>query len=104
MPLIALLDKNLMLKGFETVDQEEAPSRNRIPVPRDCDLKPGRYKWDADNGRFIPTAASPENAVKEHHVLREVARALIAIRDGKTFPQSVLDWLADYEVSMDNKD
>lgn len=41
---VAVIDSNTgVLIGFDTVDQ---PDSTHVPVPDDCDLTPGDYRWD----------------------------------------------------------
>jgi hypothetical protein len=102
--LVALLDAEFTLKGYETVEGDGSPSQYRIPFPGGCDLPPGKYRWDHDRGAFLPTRNGPEESVQRPNVLKAIARGFMAVRDGKPLPKATLDWLKDYEQSMDNKD
>src|SRR5690349_10659057 len=106
MPTVALLDTNFVFIGLEKVPAPEEMSQNRIPVPEDCDLRPGEYKWSHEKGRFIPIndPLEKEAAKREVNIVKVVYRALEAIRDGKPLPKLVTSWMDEYKVSMDNKD
>jgi hypothetical protein len=106
MPTIALLDSQFVFRGLETTLEPEADSQHRINVPADCDLAPGKYFWSHEKGRFIPISdpLEREKAARQHDVIKAVYRALEAIEQGKPLPKVTKDWMADYRVSMDNKD
>jgi hypothetical protein len=101
--LVALLNKDFIIKGYEETEGEEEVSRFRVPLPS-CDLPVGKYKWDHDKQAFLPVSGGPEEQIARPNVLKAIARGLMAVRDGKPLPKATLDWLADYEQSMDNKD
>jgi hypothetical protein len=103
---IALLDSSFVFKGLEDVDVPEEMSQHRIPVPNDCDLKPGHYLWSHEKGRFVPISdpLEKEKVKREVDVVKVVYRFMDAVVNGKPMPKIVTDWMADYRVSMDNKD
>ncbi len=99
MKTVAVTDANDVLLRYRKV---EKPDPQDIVVPDDCDLAPGRYRWDRVRGTFLPIAPPPEAEVVEPNALRAIARGFMAIRDGQSLPRETLDWLAFYERSLDN--
>ena len=102
MPKVALLDDSGMLKGFRVVSKPKAvQTAAQVPVPDDCDLVPGRYRWDADRGAFLPTgkataAAAPTDA------LRAIWLGFRALKEqGIVLPEETLAWMASYAKTFD---
>ena len=74
---VAVLDNTGVFMGVETIPESAAGSR--VQVPADIDLKIGGYKWQADDGRFMPIAGhypSQERALADAGVLPVVPSAL----------------------------
>ena len=98
---VAVLDASGMLTDFQKIDKDSV-TKDSVVVPDNCDLKPNRYRWNGETFLpVLPTAA--ENIKSDPDALKIIARALIALRDGKKFPSDVLDWLANFETSLDNQ-
>ncbi|MBL4839404.1 MAG: hypothetical protein JKY47_01070 [Thalassospira sp.] len=95
---IARLDGAGVLTGFDTIAEDSVASVTAgipewVSVPADCDLKPGRYRWNGEAGRFDP--------VKSDKVDAEVAiiDMFKAIRDqaGIDMPGTTASWIAEYD-------
>lgn len=101
----AQLDANGVLTGFVRLGDGApgADAPDRVEVPLDCDLQPGRYRWNAAERRFDPISMEPAERLQGLDAVRAIALALVAIRDGKELPQYTLDWLDWYERSFDFK-
>jgi hypothetical protein len=106
MPTMALLDSKFVFKGLERTHEAEPDSQHRINVPDDCDLIPGKYLWSHERQCFVPVSdpLEREKARGQIDFVKAVYRALDAIDKGAALPKITKDWMADYRVSMDNKD
>ena len=96
-PYKAILDRFGIIQRYERTDGEG------IVVPEDCDLPPGKYRWDKEKGQFVPImqAFGKPNAVDHPSAIAAIAEGFKAIRDGKPLPIITLDWIVAYERSMD---
>lgn len=93
-PYKAIIDRFGILMRYERTNDEG------IPVPEDCDLVPGKYRWDGE--RFIPIMqAFGKQTIDNPSTVAAIAEGFIAIRDRKPLPISTLEWLAAYERSFD---
>jgi hypothetical protein len=82
------------------------PGERSIVVPAACDLKPGDWRWDAEAGAFKPLPkvlrGKPKNLIAlETLATKAFALGLRAVRDGQPLPQYTLDWLAEWERTID---
>jgi hypothetical protein len=53
MAYVAKLDTNGIYQGVEEIPEKEVTEAH-VRVPKDCDLVPGKYKWIASPGTFMP--------------------------------------------------
>ncbi|OSQ33646.1 hypothetical protein [Thalassospira sp. MCCC 1A01428] len=86
---VAVLDNDGIFLGIETVPESDAAGR--VQVPPDVDLKPGAYKWQESEGRFMPIAVQfpgPDKA------LYDALRTLIEVGAMPVVPSSVTSWMA----------
>ena len=90
MHTIAILDENGILTGYAQVEQ---PSVADCVVPDDCDLEPGKYRWNGNT--FVPIAT----ARKADPTLAAIATALAALRDGTPIPPAVNEWINTHGVT-----
>src|SRR5690242_3533708 len=96
---VALLDKQGVLKGFD-----ETGTATGIPVEPNCDLQPGKYRWEGETRTFVPDMqAFKGRSIVSPDAISAIALALIAIRDGKPLPDYTLAWLSAWEKSFDAK-
>jgi len=93
----AVINAAGVLTGFSQSDQSSG-----IEVPDDCDLTPGRYRWDDAMRAFIPITAQQDSIKQEPDAIRAIYLGFSAIRDGKPLPQATLDWLDWYRNTFDN--
>lgn len=105
MPLIAHVDANGVLERFEKVPKKRCrsgPGRVALPDVESCDLEPGRYRWDADAGAFVPVGhgyGKPTPPPIDGD--RAVFLALRALVRGDPVPQEVESWLAWVEAEIE---
>jgi hypothetical protein len=95
--MYAVLNQAGVLTGFSEFDKSSG-----IEVPDDCDLVPGRYKWDQGLGAFIPLATGQDRVLDEPDAMRAIYLGFCAIRDGQQLPKETLAWLDWYKQSFDN--
>jgi hypothetical protein len=94
MPTIARLGPDGIYLGIRTVD---SLSDGDVPVPVDCDLRPGRYRWSSESRAFEPLTLGPRQTLEIPNVLRALAVTIRSIRDGQPLPQEALEFVAWYE-------
>jgi len=100
---VADLDANGYFRGVKTLAPEEVTGTH-VPVPADCDLKPGAYRWSELDGAFMP---APPQDVKspelEIDALSAIAHGLIALSEaqGITLPPATVAWLKFYLTTID---
>lgn len=95
---VALLDASGVLTGFDDIAQGSvANDANGMPewveVPDDCDLKAGRYAWDAGAGRFDPIKSAKVDAETA------IIDMFKAVGDLPNFqiPETTARWIAEYD-------
>lgn len=93
-PWVALLGPDGLLIGYD-----QTGDRDGVPVPPNCDLAIGRYRYNARAGRF--DAVEPEAAHIDELLHLDAVAALtmgmIALRDGKPLPEYTLEYLRKFE-------
>jgi hypothetical protein len=82
------------------------PGERSVVVPATCDLKIGDWRWDADAGTFTALPRVLRGKAKNQIALellatKAFALGLRAVRDGEPLPQYTLDWLAEWERTID---
>lgn len=100
----AVLDPDGMYRGHEPLPGKAALNPDDVEVPPDCDLAPGRYRWDGKT--FLPVKSpEPEDVVNEHHTLVAVAAGFAAVEKALpgTLPEITLRWIDWYEKTVDAK-
>jgi hypothetical protein len=85
---------------------DSRPAERSIEVPLNCDLKPGDWRWDAAAGAFKPLPkllrGKPRNLIAlEALATKAFALGLRAVRDGTPLPSYTLDWLTEWEKTID---
>lgn len=73
---VAVLDADGVLTGYK---QTAKPAKDAIVVPDDCDLAPGKFRWDPNAGAFIPLRQKIEDPL--HLTIRAMAEFMVACRD-----------------------
>jgi hypothetical protein len=98
---IANLDVNGVYFGVTTLDPANPPAVV-VPVPADCDLKPGGYFWNAEHQRFDPRPDGLVLAEPGQVSLEQAINALAvwAIERGATSPL-LSQFVADFKKSVD---
>lgn len=100
----AKLDPDGIYRGHEPVPGKAALKPDEVEVPADCDLEPGRYRWDG--ATFLPVKSpEPEDVVDERHTLAAIAAGFRAIEEKQpgTLPEKTLRWLKWYGKTVDAK-
>lgn len=94
---VARLDRSGVLMGYE-----DMPKGNKATVTDgmpewvdggDCDLKPGRYRWNPQAGRFDPVKS---DKVDTETAIIEGFRHLRDVED-MTLPAVTESWIAEYD-------
>jgi len=83
---------------FWGVEQVPALAPGDVPVPVDCDLRPGAYRWDAGTRRFEPLPRQRQCAAPAAPTLEEAFAALL--EHGPGHP-TVLAWRGWFDNSVD---
>jgi hypothetical protein len=103
MPIIATLDTNGVLTGYEEVsDANHVTTTAQVAVPDGCDLTPGQYRWDGE--RFMPL--QPDSFAEEAtpQAVHAIALGFAHLwNNGTDLPSYTVDWLREYAAGMDNK-
>lgn len=98
---IAILDVNNVYFGVTTLDPANPPAV-LVPVPADCDLKPGRYEWSAEHQRFDPLPDSRAVTEPGRVSLEQAVNALAtwAVEQGATSPL-LAQFVSEFKNSLD---
>tara|TARA_R110002012_G_scaffold193786_2_gene361591 strand:+ start:81 stop:395 length:315 start_codon:yes stop_codon:yes gene_type:complete len=86
---VAVLDNTGVFMGVETIPESAAGSR--VQVPADIDLKIGGYKWQADDGRFMPIAGQYPS---QERALYDLAKALADAGVLPVVPSALASWMS----------
>jgi hypothetical protein len=101
-----MVDRDAAVAGDVVFRSEEIPEGDRVPgvvyLPGECDLAPGRYRWNADSVSFDPLS----NFMQRHErgapiperALYELVRALQA--GGASVPEYTASWADWYQQSI----
>lgn len=78
----------------------------QVAIPVDCDLAPGRYRWDAIKQTFLQIAqANPLSDQPAPDALVAIALGFVATRKGgATLPEPTLRWMDAFFTSIDVRD
>lgn len=91
---VAVIDDSGKLVGYDEVSAID--TRMHVEVPRECDLTPGKYRWNDRLKRFDPIQK------KAPEPMAPIVGALIAIRDGQPLPAVTLEFLNWWETHKSN--
>jgi len=105
---VALLDDSGRLAGYDrrSVDADWIGEAGCVAVPDECDLAPGKYRWNAAAGRFdpLPPNEPPASETPEPAALRAIWLGFRALRaGGQVFPAETVAWIDYYGETMDAK-
>lgn len=99
MTYVATLNENGVLTGYETIPGE--PTIHQIPVPEDCDLTPGKYRWDGQT--FVPVLPIEGSVDAPLSTIHAIAHGFAALyNQGNDLHPLTVKWLRDYVKSVDN--
>lgn len=94
---VARLDRSGLLMGYEYLPEGSvAGGTDGMPEwvdGGDCDLKPGRYRWDPHAARFEPVKS---DKVESETAIIEGFRHLRDV-EGMTLPVVTESWIAEYD-------
>jgi len=91
----------MVLTGFETGAAGKA-GKLRIEVPAECDLTPGKFKWNAEAARFDPLQVFDAVPEDSPHTLHAIWAGFLSLSlAGHGFPPETETWLFDYGRSID---
>ena len=99
----ALLDQNGVYQGLELV-RGQARATDVI-VPGDCDLEPGRYRWDGSTFLPLPKFIEAAELVEEPATLAAIAAGFNAVEEKfpGTLPAITRRWLDWFKTTVDAK-
>lgn len=106
---LALLDDRNILRGFETRDvaADYVGEPGAVLVPDECDLAPGKYRWNPGPGRFDPVAqevAGGGIAAPDPQALRAIWKGFRSVRAaGIVLDPETVAWLEAYGKTLDAK-
>lgn len=93
----ALVDASGVLTGFTHQHQAEQSDGIGIPVPADCDLVPGRYRWNAERTRFDPINLPPDGDRTGETIAIALALRALATAFSVQLPAASEAWVAATE-------
>ena len=96
----ALLDEEGLFLRMEALPEAELTDRH-LPQIADCDLPPGKYKWDAERQQFLPAGKKSPAAAPD--ATRAIVKALDAIAKHIALPEESLRFIAEYKQTFDFK-
>lgn len=101
----ALIDEQNIYRGLVTVNESEITDLH-LPQIRDCDLVPGKYRWEANavslpfGGTFIPIKQDRKPLPLD--ALGATALGFIGLAaQGSLVPQQTLEWAQRYLTTID---
>jgi hypothetical protein len=102
---VAVIDDSGLLTGFRKLHVAEGwkPAADQVPVPEDCDLAIGRYRWCAPAGAFLPVVPAAPAGAAEPNAMRAMALEIAARAAGKPPPDEAVAWAGWYLKSVDAK-
>lgn len=103
---LARLNTAFEVVGIVDVPPEEwVETDTGIPVPDNCDLEPGRARWDRNLKMFHvrpPAGTAPPAPTFETRTIAAIALGLLSLRKGgQAFPALTQAWLDDWAGSID---
>lgn len=84
------------------VEEVEALGAEDVEVPRDCDLRPGAYRWNAVERHFDPLPAHQVRTQEEKPSLEQAVAELVDIvgRGAELTPR-VKTWREEFAKTVD---
>jgi hypothetical protein len=103
MTAVALLAADGTYLGIGPVMAVAEVGADQVAIPVDCDLAPGRYRWDAGKNTFVPLGkASALDATPPPDALEAMAFGLLAQwKAGTTLHDKTLRWLDAWLTGID---
>lgn len=93
MPTIARLGVDNIYLGKQTVTSVSA---GQVQIPDECDLTPGRYRWDDQAKTFVPLNFAPRDVANMPNVLRALAQTIRSVQSGQPLGPEALAFLQWY--------
>lgn len=94
---VAVLDEDGFFRGVT-----EVPAKaDGIEVPADCDLEPGRYRWDGAS--FVPVRPLRSASIQDSPAADAALRGLIegCRKAGVILPPQTLAWARWFDKTME---
>lgn len=84
------------------VEQVATLAAGDVEIPKDCDLAPGAYKWDAN--AFVPLAPVNRKATSAPSTEKALALLIDALVAAKVaIPEYTAAWRAHFATTIDAK-
>jgi hypothetical protein len=102
---VAVIDQSGLLTGFKTMHVADGwkPAAGQVPVPENCDLVIGRYRWCAPQGAFLPIVPAAPAVDVEPNAMRAIALDIKARDRGEPPPEESVKWAHWFLDSLDAK-
>lgn len=100
---VAILSSDGTYMGVGEIVDLDQLAPGQVPVPADCDLLPGRYRWDSDKQTFMPIdRGSPVDRTPPPEAIEGIAFGLLsAWKSGMSLHEKTLSWLDGWLTSID---
>lgn len=97
----ARIDKDGVYLGMEDVPEGELTAEH-LPQITECDLPPGKYRWRAEAGAFVPIDSGFRQI--EPDALAAIHAGLEAVRkSGVKLPKVTTEWLEHFKTTWDGQ-
>jgi len=99
---VAIVNKELILQGFDVIKQdvpENVLFGEHVGVPEGCDLKPGEYVWSIEKSAWLPMRKLQTDPLGL--TIRAIILGLQAVRDQSDIqlPDETLQFIEIWERS-----
>jgi hypothetical protein len=101
MVTVANLDVAKVYWGVQAIPKDSLTS-DHVPVPPDCDLVPGRYRWSMEHSRFDPltTPVAHPSQVSTEQAVCELAKFAQSL-GAKS--EALSRYIVQFETSIDQQ-
>lgn len=97
----ARLDAQKVFMAIEELADESQLTADHLPAIKDCDLPPGKYRWDGT--RFVPLPTEQQRPRTDVPSLEEAFYALVRgiVQSGQQIPPRTAQWATWYRSTVD---